>query len=289
MSTANTWAYFPLHLEQKINALIFEAEPSSHKAYQLYKACKNDNLWQNSFELFNVHLTDFFSQAPDIRQKSYFDNFLDRPMSRNLFEQFKLDFGNAKINPQSMLNIATWANQSIRDNCRTNSPVVSTDIIDKAIQDVTTSSIFEKTEEIDFEDFCFSWKKVTFSFYGNQYDSDLEIIIKEIRWLKQRIKSLQAKKEQNQEQKTPIKTIYLTQTEIAWVEAIKHCVLNNALPTKYPLSAGPQKAELIDLHRASILYQLILESHKHEVFKHKESVKNKILILSNYLLENCRR
>lgn len=282
--TQDMWKLFPRLVEQKINGLLNEAEPSQAKAFQLYKACKNDNLWRNSYELFCVHLHDFFSQPKHERAKSYFDNFLDRPMDRALYDGFELTFRSANISPQALNHVATWSTQMIQEGCSTQSVVASVDVLTKTLQDITNPPPHEKDHSIDFEDFCISWKKTVFKLFGKKYDPELSKILSEIHWLDKQLKCPQL------EDAKPFRpSIYLTQTEIDWTEQVQNAVFEYMDIPKFPLSRGPEKDKLIDLNRALMLYQAVLITTKPELIAHRESIRNTILDQCAWLLRERAR
>ena len=120
---------FPRLMEQKINALLDTAEPTEMKAFQLYKTCQSENLWQDTFEKFQTHLERFFSVPKTERRKSDLDAVLDRPLSSHLFESFHLTFRNSVVDPSAVLNIASWAHHFMRVSYKSASVVISTDVL----------------------------------------------------------------------------------------------------------------------------------------------------------------
>ena len=110
----DAWKTFPRQIVQKINALLDEAEPNQTKAFQLYKMCQFENLWQGSFENFSDHLSDFFKVVKSERNKSDFDRYLNRPMDFISYENFHLTFRSAAIESQSIRDIASWAHHMLR-------------------------------------------------------------------------------------------------------------------------------------------------------------------------------
>lgn len=108
------WKSFPRLLEQKINALLDEAEPNQMKAFQLYKSCQRENLWQDSFEKFTQKINQFFELQKNERTKSELDRFLNRPLSATLYQDFQLCFGNASFSNKSVLDIVSWAHNLMR-------------------------------------------------------------------------------------------------------------------------------------------------------------------------------
>lgn len=290
MQQNNQWMMFPAHLEQKINSLLYEAEPKNSKAFQLYKVCKNEDLWRNSFELFCVHLSDFFSLPHSARSKSYFDNFLDRPMNRNIYDLFDLNFRTAKIDFEKIQAIADWANNCISVNCKIESVVASKDVISKTIGYLTDPPEFEKDKDIEFDDFCRAWKLTVFKLFGRKYDSEFEIILNEIRWLRAKTDKLASSRTEQTEQVTPVKkSIYLTQTEIDWTTDVMKAVKQNKEAPEFPLSRGPQKQLLIDLQKSCILYDMVLKTNRPEILKYRQEVCRRILLLSEKLLNESFR
>lgn len=275
------WALFPRLIEQKINGLLEQAEPNNTKAYQLYKTCKNEHLWRNSFELFTVHLSDYFSIPKSDRAKSYFDNFLDRPMNRSIYDNFQLTFRTAQISSVDLLRIANWSHHVIKDNCNTNSIVISIDVFTKTLHYITSPPAYEKDQDVEFEDFCIAWKKIVFTLFGKKYDTEFIEILNEVRWLNKQQKNA----ELNLENRNQVPNIYLTQTEIDWTTSVQNAAFENKSLPKFPLSRGPEKEKLIHLERAVRLYNIIFSSNRIEVIEHQEKVRNTVLDQCNWLLK----
>jgi hypothetical protein len=278
------WSFFPRLIEQKINGLLDTAEPSALKSFQLYKACKQESLWRNSYELFCVHLHDYFSVPRTDRAKSYFDKFLDRPMDRALYDNFELNFRNAKVSQEALLAVADWSCRMIQQGCSTQSVVASTDVLTKTIHDITNPPPYEKEHSIEFEDFCISWKKTVFNLFGKKYDPEMNKILKEIRWLNNKLKNPEL---ENQKVFRP--SIYLTQTEIDWTECVQKAAFDHTTLPKFPLARGPEKQKLIDLHRTVVLYQVVQNTKEPELIRHQETIRNAILEQCSWLLSECSR
>ncbi|MEK6627497.1 MAG: hypothetical protein AABY53_02635 [Bdellovibrionota bacterium] len=276
------WTLFPHLIEQKINGLLEQAEPNNTKAYQLYKACKNEQLWRNSFELFNVHLGDYYSVPKSNRAKSYFDNFLDRPMSRVIYDSFSLNFRTAQVSSMDLLSIADWSHNMIKNNCSTDSAVVSIDVFTRTLHFITSPPAYEKDQDIEFEDFCIAWKKIVFTLFGNRLDIEFEEILKEVRWLNKQRKMT----ELNYKNKHHSPHIYLTQTEIDWTSSVQVAAFENESAPKFPLSRGPDKEKLIHLERTVRLYNIISTSTRTEALEHQDKVRNTLLDQCSWLLKN---
>jgi hypothetical protein len=264
------WKLFPRLVEQKINALLDNAEPNRFKAYQLYKACQNESLWSENFEKFNNCLFDFFNLPKQDRSKSKFDYFLNRPMHRTVFNQFTLDFRNAHVSHEKVLNLSSWAHNIMRINLKTNSVVISTEVMTRTVICITKPNHFEKASEIEFEDFCSAWKRTVFKLFGKRYDFELAKILNEIRLLNIEQKNIES---------TPrfVPLIYLTQTEIDWTQNLQKAAKNYDTLPKFPLSRGPQKSRLIEIEKVVQLYSLVMNSDKPELICHRQSVRDTLI------------
>lgn len=263
---------FPRLIEQKINALLDTAEPTPMKAFQLYKTCQSENLWQDTFEKFEKHLEHFFSVPKNERRKSDLDAVLDRPLSSHLFESFHLTFRNSVVDSSAVLNLASWAHHFMRVTYKSASVVISTDVIQKTLNYITHPPLFEKDENITFEDFCDAWKKTVFKLFGKTHETEFNHILKELQWLNAELKADSA---ELRERHYP--TIYLTQTEIDWTLAVQKAVLEDTPIPKFPLSRGPQKPRLMDLERTIRLYNIVQTSRLPEFLKHKDNIRATIL------------
>ncbi|MDG0817637.1 hypothetical protein [Bdellovibrio svalbardensis] len=267
------WNSFPRILEQRINALLDEAEPTPAKAFQIYKACKNESLWTESFDKFSKHLENFFSLPKSERRKSVLDSVLDAPMSMATFEGFHLNFRNAAVDNHSLLNLANWAHHLMRLSYKTDCVVISEDVLGKTLHYITHPPLFEKAQDIEFEDFCSAWKKIVFKLFGKKYDGEFNKILSELQWLNAQLKL----EEQNPSERAFAPTIYLTQTEIDWTIAVQAAATEHQQIPKFPLSRGPQKPRLMDLERTIRLYNIVQTTKDPEFIKHRDNIRATIL------------
>jgi hypothetical protein len=276
------WNAFPRLLVQRINGLLDEAEPSSLKAFHLYKTCQAENLWLGTFKKFSSHLRDFFSLPKAERKKSTFDSFLERPMGVEVFEGFHLTFRTAQVNNKSLIDLASWAHHLVRVGYKTNSVVISEDVFTKTLNYITNPPHFEKDHNIDLEDFCEAWKKIVSRVFGKKYDSELNAILRELYRLNAQIY------EADQEAKETgfFPTIYLTQTEIDWTTEVCKAAFAYAPIPKFPLSRGPQKQRLIELQRAIDLYRIVQTATHPDLLKHRENIRTTIMSRCESLLRD---
>ncbi len=279
----DTWKLFPRLIEQRINGLLEEAEPSNTKAYQLYKTCKSENLWRNSFELFNVHLSDYFSLPKSERAKSYFDKFLDRPMNRSIYDSFSLSFRTAHINFEALSQTASWSHNVLKINSSGAEEIISSHVFFETLHRITNPPLLEKESDIDFEDFCIAWKKTVFTIFGSKFNSDMEELLKEVRWLNK----LQKNPELRLEKFKLKPSIYLTQTEIIWTAEVQEAVFENRKAPDFPLSRGPEKEKLVFLERTVRLYNLSINSPLPKLIGHSESIRTTVLDQCGWLLREC--
>lgn len=266
------WNAFPRLLVERVNGLLDEAEPSPMKAFHLYKTCQSENLWNDTFEKFSIHLRDFFAMPKSERKKSYFDRVLDRPMAMDVFAGFHLTFRTALVNNKSVQDLASWAHHLVRVGYKTNSLVISEDIFTKTLHYIINPPHFEKDHDIDFEDFCEAWKKTVFGIFGKKYDSEMNALLRELRWLNAQIREQEKPREDGF-----FPTIYLTQTEIDWTVAVHKAATGYAAIPKFPLSRGPQKQRLRDLERAINLYRIVQTATHPELLKHRENIRMTIM------------
>lgn len=286
----NLWKLFPQILEQKINNLLDTAVPNATKSYQLYKTCKNENLWCNSFEIFSLHLQDYFSLAVRDRAKSYFDCFLDRPMDRHIYESFSLSFRTAQVCPQALSEVADWSHDQMHENSNApDSAVIATDVLARTLQQLTTPAAHEKDRDIEFEDFCAVWEKTVFYLFGRQYDTELRQILREVRRLHIELKAVEENTRKTESHVCFVPGIYLTQTEIDWTADVQTAAFHYTEMPRFPLTRGPEKLRLIELQRAAELYQLVYRSPRPELQKHRDNIRSTILDKCDRLLKECAR
>jgi hypothetical protein len=276
------WNAFPRMLVERINGLLDEAEPSAMKAFHLYKTCQTEKLWTGTFEKFSNHLRDFFALPKNERKKSFFDACLERPMGSDIYADFHLTFRTALVNNKSLIDLASWAHHLVRVGYKTNSVIISEDVFTKTLNYITNPPHFEKDHDIEFEDFCEAWKKIVYKVFGKKYDSELNAILRELRWLNAQIR--EADKEAKEKGFVP--TIYLTQTEIDWTTAVHRAAFASAPIPKFPLSRGPQKQRLIELQRAINLYRIVQTAQHPDLVKHRENIRATILERCESLLRD---
>jgi hypothetical protein len=173
----------------------------------------------------------------------------------------------------------------MRISLKTNSAIISIDILSRTLHYITNPPFFEKARNIVFEDFCEAWKKTVFKFFGKKYDTELAKIIGELRWLQSQ--EFEDRKASGSTKFTP--TIYLTQTEITWTEEVKKAVEHNALIPKFPLSRGPGKQRLLDLERTISLYRIVQTTQLPELIEQREKIRMTLLDRCNRLLLECAR
>lgn len=270
---AELWDSFPRLIEQNINALLDRAMPNPTKAFQIYKACQREDLWLQSYENFARRLEAFYAKPRMQRRKSDFDRFLERPMDKSTFEDFHLNFRTASVDSRDVHTLASWASNLMRVGTKTTSVVVSLDVVTRTLNSIIHPAAHEKAENIEFADFCDAWKKTVFNLFGRKHDSDLNSILRELHRLHQQV--LESEHAAREGRVTP--TIYLTQTEIDWTLAVREAALNYEPIPKFPLSRGAQKPRLIDLDRASMLYNLVLTTALPELLKHRDSIRATVL------------
>ncbi len=275
-----TWKSFPRQIVQKINGLLDDAEPNPVKAFQLYKMCQFENLWQESFENFSDHLSDFFKVAKAERSKSDFDRYLDRPMDFVSYEKFHLTFHSAAINSSSLRDIASWAHHMLRLHFKSDLAIFSVEALYETVYELTHPSFAEKDHDIEFEDFCVSWQQAGFKLYGKRYENFQIQILSDLR-------KLHKEQTSSFERKNQIRSgIYLTQTEIIWLESVEKAAARSEKLPRYPLSKGPEKDPLIEILRCTALYEIAFSSDLQSLMGHRDAIQATVLNRCRWLLEN---
>ncbi len=272
------WKLFPRLIEKKINALLEEAEPNRMKSFHLYKTCQNENLWNKSFEEFREQLHQFFSLPQPERSKSRFDYYLNRPMHKSIYGLFDLDFRNGVVNESALQSVSNWAHHMLRINTRTSSPVISLEVMKKTMNSIVNPGPFDKAQDIEFSDFCDTWKRICFTLFGRRFDSDLTQVLEQLKALDQEQQLL----EQNRQY---LPRIYLTQTEIDWTQALLSAAQETARLPKYPLSRGPQKEALVEIEKVAQLYSLVMESDKTDFIPYRDRIRETLVFRCEDLLK----
>lgn len=280
-----TWNTFPQQIVQKVNGLLDQAQPNSLKAFQIYKMCQTESLWDKSFSEFSFLLEGFYQIPLLERTKSQMDQFLNRPIDCSSFESVHLTFRSAEIGLNEVRDIASWAHHMLRLHYENTSPVVSVETLSKTIFDITHPGFDEKDHDIDFEDFCQSWAKAVASLHGEKFQTEHIAMLSELRNLDRDLKTRVA----HLPSPTVLERIYLTQTEIDWVRQSREAIVMGATTPKYPLSKGPAKIQLIELLKWVTLWE-VTKSVKAAAAQDKvEKLRNYIQSECDRLLANCRR
>lgn len=277
-----TWNTFSSQIVQKINGLLDQAQPTSLKAFHIYKMCQAENLWDKSYSEFSFLLEGFFHTHPAERSKSQMDQFLNRPMDWRSFESIHLTFRTAEINPNEIRDIASWAHHMLRLHYEKTSPISSVDTLSKTIFDLTHPQLGEKDQNIDFEDFCDAWKDAVDKLYGKQYEAEHQSVLSDLRNLNHMLET--------QILELPrLNRIYLTQTEITWVERSLEAVVERRKMPRYPLTKGPEKSRLVDLLKWLTLWEISKDAKAQNVQAKVEKLRIYIQKECDDLLATCRR
>lgn len=279
---AELWESFPRLLEQNINGLLDEAEPNAMKAFHLYKRCQHEDLWDQSFEEFARRLESYYARPRLQRRKSDLDAFLLKPVPRHVHDEFRIDFRNGVVNSRSLSSLVSWAHNLLRVGAKTDSVVISLDVLGRTLHAVTNPGLHDKAENIEFADFCAAWKKTVFRLFGKKHDSEFNALLSELDRLHRQLKESDDKARE----RSVHPTIYLTQTEIDWTLAVRGAASNDEPAPKFPLSRGPQKQRLIELERAALLYNLVHSSRYPEFIRHRENIRVTILERCDGLLRD---
>lgn len=280
-----TWNTFPRQIVQKINGLLEQAMPTSIKSFHFYKHCKSENLWDKSFSEFSYWLSDYYQRPIHERSKSQIDQFLNRPMNYQDYETLSLTFRTANIEASEIRNIASWAHHMLRLHYEKISDITSVEALNQTIHDLTHPSYGAKDHSLDFEDFCEAWKDAANKLYGKKFESEHMYIISELRHLN----FIQEKQILASHRQTMLNGIYLTQTEITWVERALSAVKKGLMIPRYPLSKGPTKNRLIDLLKWTTLWQISKDVKAVAVQAQVIKLRDHIEQECEDLLAKCRR
>lgn len=271
------WKLFPRLIEDKINGLLQQAVPNRMKAYQIYKTCQSERLWNDNFTQFNLCLSDFFSLPPAERSKGRFDRYLERPMHKTVYEMFQLDFRTAEIEVEQVHKISNWTHHLMRLNCQISACLIEIPVLNQTLHYITQPPLFEKAQNIEFHDFCGAWKKIIFRLFGKRYDSEMNRVLNELHFL-----NTEQLRIDKAERFAPL--IQLTQTEIDWTLAVFKAAENLAPMPAYPLMRGPQKPALIHLEKVVQLYNIVMASSRSEVQGHRDKVRATLLFRCQELM-----
>lgn len=262
------WGSFPRLLEQNINSLLDTAEPSPTKAFQLYKQCKNEDLWGENFEKFSLCLREFYARPRGVRRKSEFDKYLDRPLPSDVFLGFHLNFRTAVVDDRAVCDLASWAHNLIRVSKKTVSAVFSLDTMTATLRAVVAPGPFDKAENIEFDDFCATWTRTVGRLHGAPESTELRALVGELQKMNSDHRELE---EVSGLIRLPL--LQLTPAEIDWIKLVRLAGLASAKIPKPPVTPGLRKQTLRDLDRVIQLYEIVLVTRLEELTKHRESTR----------------
>lgn len=270
------WTQFPRLLEQNIDSLLDQAFPNPTKAFQLYKTCKNEDLWSRNFQEFSTALEEYFSKPRRSRKKSDLDRAFDRPLDSETFKAFHLTFRTASVAEESISALASWAHNLMRVSLKTDSSTISIETLTLTLQSLTNPAPFEKEQNLEFEDFCVSWRKTVTKKHGEAIVTELNGILRELRTLKANLDA-QTEVELSTPVLGPTPLINLTQTELDWIDSVRRSAELGLEAPKYPLSRGTTKPLLVNLERVIQLYEIVRVTKLPELLQHRESARLTIL------------
>lgn len=274
------WGLFPRLMEQNINGLLDQAEPSPARAFQLYKSLKREGLWLDSYQQFLERIEEFYSVPRAKRKKSDFDRYLEQPMDDCIYENFHLNFRSAEIPEKSIDNLASWAHHLIRVSKKTSSPVISSAALFRALVYITNPQPYEKVENIEFQDFCKAWEKAVGKLYGLKHDPEFNELLGELNFIDSQLKE----SAKNAMQNLPAPLVYLSQSEIDWTIAVRQSAYERSTIPKYSNPRGAQKLCLLELERVISLYRIVQVTKDPDLIKHRENIRTTILDRCDRLL-----
>jgi hypothetical protein len=276
------WGSFPRLLEQNINGLLDTAEPNPTKAFQLYKACKNEDLWRENFETFSRALREFYSRPRGVRRKSEFDRYLDRPMDADVYSSFHLNFRTASVDDRAVTDLASWAHNLIRVSKKSLSAVFSLDVMTKTLRAVVMPGPLDKAENIEFDDVCDVWKKVVSREFGSAETRELNALVGELQKLNDEHRELE-----EASGLIPLPLLQMTPDELGWIKLVRLAALAHAKIPKPPRAHGVRKQCLKDLDRVIQLYEIVLVTALEELLKHRESTRLTLIDRCDNLLSEA--
>lgn len=276
---------FPLTLEFKINSLLHSAFPKETKAFHLYKRCQFEGAWDRSFGDFLGVLESYYNQPFTQRNKALLDQDLNRPLSHNIYNEFDLTFRTAEVSASFTAELISWSHHLLRVHFKKPLEIFSQEILGKALHRLINPLFTDKEKNLQFSDFCDRWEEALIKQLGTRLSQEFKKVRNELEWYYTENKlelsqPLKAKK---------VTTIYLTQTEINWVESVQKAVLENTPVPGYPLSKGTEKLRLQELDRTISLYRIIETSTSEDFKIHKNNIRTTILDRCLRLLDDCAR
>lgn len=267
---------YPRLLEKHLQTLLELAEPNSDKIYELYKTCKVDGLTDLNQAQFKKELLNFYARPYHERRKSHFDFIMNRPLPGDIFSLFQLNFKTAEIKNEDIHRLSSWSYNLLRLSLKIDSPVLSFEMIEKTLNQLTHPEVGEKVENLTFEDFYLKWNSVVHAQYGSKYQTEIKNILSEFQKLDKESSS----------------SIDVTDREIHeydWVRNIRLSAFNNKDLSDYPFASGPQTQYMKELFRTAQLYRLSFHSKSKIIELKKESIRLTLLKKCDFYLYEFER
>jgi hypothetical protein len=276
------WKLFPRHLEQRLNQLLDQAVPNPTKMFQLYKTCQSENLWEENLENFAAHVNVFCSVPRNERRKSQLDSWLNRPLDRSIYENFHFTFRSVFIEPTEIRNIASWAHHLMRLNMKVQAEAISIQVLEKTFERMTQPTTFDKESDLEFSDFCETWKSVIGPNWDSKKKFELDQLLEDLYQLDVRSKNIDAQVTVSLAvERTQID---LTQTELDWIIGVRRVAFVYGAMPNYPLRKGPDKKQMIELEKMVKVYNIIQLADSDELTRHRENIRATILEFCDSLL-----
>jgi hypothetical protein len=274
------WNTFPRLLEENVNGLLDEAPPTALKAFQLFKTCQNEGLWEESLENFSRHLSHFYARPRADRRKSDFDLVLRTPMPHDVYSRFHLDFRTAAVSEHSLSHLASWAHHVIRVAKKTTAAFASLEIMTKTMKSLVQPAPHSRADRLDFEDFTHAWQKTVFKSCGSENKTEFSNLLAELHFMNAELK--RNDRVLNETALRPI--LQLSPVEIDWIHVIqKSALLGREIPAA-ALHQDFSKKSLKDLERVVTLYSVSQTSRLPEIVANRDRIRETLLARCEALL-----
>lgn len=278
------WNTFPRLLEENVNGLLDEAPPTALKAFQLFKTCQNEGLWDEGLDNFARHLANFYARPRSERRKSEFDLVLRTPMPHHVYSRFHLDFRTAAVSESALMSLASWAHNVIRVTKKTTAAFASLEVMTKTMKALVQPPPHARADHLDFEDFTQAWQKTVFKTCGSANDLEFSNLLVEMHFINAELKRNEKVAADHAVRSTSQPVLQLSAVEIDWIQVVQKSAL---LGHDVPLTALNQEFNhkpLKDLGRVVTLYSVSQTSRLPEIIDNRERIRETLLARCEALL-----
>ena len=226
-------------LNQKVTHLLLalqkDCKPNRNKFNQLRRILQSE-FPNRPVQTIEKQILSYYNINFDRRTESAFSQNFSIKKQTWLQNQFLLDFKKSYLNETLIYNSSVELNHLLTKSIDAPFEIMDSKIIHVVLYKLTHPRWDEPSANLDLYDVLRKWSEICFSRFGNKYES----IFKQLELLltgKALDSSLLKTSSELQTEKDPL---FLTATEITWIEDVLKCMARSKPLPDYPIAQGPQ-------------------------------------------------